>query len=373
VAQGVGLVVTFNPRMLTLAKEYAGLTQAAIAQHAGISQSLMSKIENDFEAPTDEVLARASQICGVPVDFFQQEDQILGDGLVDIFHKKRLTLPAKPLRQANAIANVSRLEVVRLLRSIDLTHRSPFPSFPIDEHESPEEVATLVRATWRLPSGPIPNLVDVVETTGTPVLLADLVHDKLFAVCLPAIGAITHLIVLNERLPASAQRFSLAHEIGHLVMHEGVASENMEKEANDFASALLMPAADITRHLRAIRFRDLGPLKSVWRVSLAALIYRAHSLAQITDRHYRTLNMELNRLPHGRKREPGEFPVETPKLVSRVIAHYEELGYSIPEIAEVAVADPVGLQRRYMGRSKADQGVRVLSEPARRLSVVPQD
>src|SRR5664280_1593949 len=247
--------MTFNPRMLTLAKEYAGLTQAAIAHHAGISQSLMSKIENGFEVPSATTLASVAEICAVPVEFFQQNDQLLGEGLVDLFHKKRLTLPAKPLRQANGIANVIRLEVVRLLRSLDITERAPFPSFPIDQHESPEEIEVLVRATWRIPSGPISNLVEAVENTGTPVLLADLGHERLFAISMPAIGDNTHLIIVNSKLPASAQRFALAHEVGHLVMHDGVASENMEKETNDFASALLMPAADITKHLRVVRFR----------------------------------------------------------------------------------------------------------------------
>ncbi len=363
----------FVPRMLTLAKAHAGLTQAAIAHHAGVSQSLTSKIENGLEDPSADFLVKAAEICGVPVEFFQQDDPVLGEGLVDLFHKKRLTLPAKALHRANGIANVMRLEVLRLARTLDITDRAPFPNFPIDEQESPEEVAALVRASWRLRSGPVPNLVEVVENTGTPVLSADLGHEKLFAISLPGAGASTHLIILNSRLPASAQRFALAHEVGHLVMHEGVASENMEKEAQDFAAALLMPASDIAKHLRAVRFRDLGPLKAVWRVSLGALIYRAHSLGQITDRHYRTLNMELNRLPHGRKREPGEFSAETPTLVRRMISHYQEnLGYSMAEIARLAVAEPAQFEERYLGRREPRAIPSNEAAPPRRFSVVPQ-
>lgn len=128
----------------------------------------MSKIENGLEEPSEFFLAKTSEICRVPVEFFHQQESILGDNLIDLFHKKRLTLPAKPLKQANANANVIRLDVVRLLRSLDMTQRTPFPNLPLDEHESPEEVAALVRATWRLRAGPIPNLVDAVEATGTP-------------------------------------------------------------------------------------------------------------------------------------------------------------------------------------------------------------
>lgn len=129
-----------------------------------------------------------------------------------------------------------------------------------------------------------------------------------------------------------------------------------------------MPAADISHQLRNIKFRGLGPLKAVWKVSLAALIYRAHELGQITDRHYRTLNMDLNRLPYGRKREPGEFPVEIPTLMSRVVDHYiQELGYSVEEVARLCAAKPQEFRRRYIGEGEYPESI----EPsARQFSVV---
>lgn len=91
----------------------------------------------------------------------------------------------------------------------------------------------------------------------------------------------------------AAQRFSLAHEIGHLVMHTGVATAEMEAEANQFAAELLMPAETIRKQLRLVQLRDLGQLKAIWHVSLAALIYRAREIGEITDRHARTLFMGL--------------------------------------------------------------------------------
>ncbi|PRI12848.1 hypothetical protein B2J96_23915 [Mycobacterium shigaense] len=329
----------FNPAMLTLAKESAGLTQGAIAAHAGISQSLMSKIENGFEDPSDDFIMKAAEITGVPRELFFQNDPLPSDTIFDIFHKKRVTLPQKPLRKANSNARMLRAEVGRLLRSFDVPVVLPFPSLPIDQHDSPEEIAALTRAIWRLPTGPLPDLVKVVEATGTPVITADLEHEKLRAMSMAGVKTDNaHIIVVNNRLPASAQRFALAHEIGHLVMHEGIATKEMEKQADDFASALLMPAAEISPRLRNIKFRDLGALKQQWRVSLAALIYRAHALGLISERHNTTLNMELNRLPNGRKREPGEFKPEEPTLIRRVVATYRnDLGYSIDELCRLMV------------------------------------
>jgi Zn-dependent peptidase ImmA (M78 family)/DNA-binding XRE family transcriptional regulator len=329
----------FNCHMLTLAREAAGLTQGAIAQYANVSQSLMSKIENGFESPSPQFLEKAAHICNVPIEFFEQQDAVPSDTVYDIFHKKRLTLPQKPLKQANANVQKLRMETARLLRSIDIPTKWPFPNISLDTHESPAEIAALTRATWRVPTGPLPHLVQVVEEAGTPILLADLGHEKLRAMSMAGIkGDNAHIIAINSRLPASAQRFALAHEIGHLVMHDGVSTSDMEKEADSFASALLMPATDIAPQLRNVRFRDLGELKRRWRVSLGALIYRANSLGLITPRHYRTLNMDLNKLPNGRKREPGEFQPEEPRLIRDVIGAYrKEYDYSVEQLCKLMV------------------------------------
>lgn len=341
--------MTFNQMMLTTVKDAAGLTQSAIAAHVGVSQATVSKIENGFEEPSPAFLESVAQLAGVPVEVFATHDEsLLPPTLFDIFHKKRLTLPQKPLKKANASAQLTRMEVGRLLRTFDLEPTLPFPSLPLDEHEDASEVAALLRAIWRTPVGPIRNLVALVELTGTPVLLADLGHEKLRAMSLPGVESGGHIILLNRQLPASAQRFGLAHEIGHLVMHQGIASTDMEKEADSFASAFLMPADEIRPRLRNVGFRDLGSLKSYWRVSLAALIYRANDLGVITERHYRTLNMELNKLPNGRKREPGEFPVERPTLIKNVINSYVEQGYSLAEVARLMVIREADLRTKYL-------------------------
>lgn len=341
--------MAFNPRMVTLARDAIGLTQSSLAHQVGVSQGLISKIENGLEEPTKELLERIGEECGVPVLFFEQQDEILGDGLIDYYHKKRLTLPAKPLKKANALANMHRLEALRLLRTLDLTETAPFPVFPVDEHQSVEVIAQLVRATWRIPAGPLPNLIALIEATGVPIFVVDLGHEKLSAISMPGISG-RHVIILNGSLPPSAQRFALAHELSHLVMHGGTASEDMEAEADSFASALLMPADQIKIQLRGLRFKELGALKAQWRVSLAALIRRAHDLDCISDRQYKTFNIQLNQLPGGRKREPGEFEAERPRLTKHLLDHYRtELGYSMKDLQTLMVVSDERLRTQYLG------------------------
>jgi len=355
----------FNPTMFTTVKDAAGLTQTAIAEYAGLSQASVSKIENGLEEPTREFVLKVSELAGVSPDLFHQRDDLLPGTLFDIFHKKRLTLPAKPLKAANAQAQLTRLQVGHLLRTFDVPATLPFPNLNLDQHESPGEVAALTRAMWQIPNGPLPNLVKAVEATATPVILMDLGHEKLRAMSMPGAKSYgTHIIVINDRLPASALRFALAHEIGHLIMHEGVANNEMEKEADDFASALLMPEEDIAPKLRNVKFRDLGALKAYWHVSLAALIFRAHDLGLISERHYRTLFMELNKLPNGRKREPGEFPREEPQLVRRVIDSYAAQGYSVRELCSMMVITEHDFRLRYLGETPPEGRLRLVKGAA---------
>ena len=87
---------------------------------------------------------------------------------------------------------------------------------------------------------------------------------------------------MNRNQPADRQRFSLGHELGHIVMHR-VPSPTMEDEANAFASALLMPTQEVRPYLSGrLTIQKLASLKPVWRVSMQALLYRARAIGTIT-------------------------------------------------------------------------------------------
>lgn len=338
-----------NRHMIVLAREAAGMTQNSLAHAVGVSQAYLSKIEHGLEdAPENLILSLASE-CDVPPEFLIQTDQVLGEGLVDFFHRKRLTLPAKPLKKAQAQANITRLEVSRLLQSIDLTEVSTIPELPPNSSMSPIEASEFARSAWRIPSGPIPNLLSLIEKAGIAVLMIDLGHNKLSAISMPSLNG-RHVILLNSNQSGSNQRFSLAHELGHLVMHNGVPSNDIEREADEFAASFLMPQKDIDVDLKSLRFKDLGSLKKIWRVSYAALIRRAKDLNYLTERQYRSFFIELNKIKAGSLVEPDEFQREEPRLLKTIIEHYQsELDYSVDDIARVMVLRKEILLSKYLG------------------------
>lgn len=356
--------------MLTIARESEGLTQTALAHAIGVSQGRVSQMEHGLEDPTPQQCELLARELSVPVEFFDQTDyDPVAEGLVDFFHRRRNTLPQKPLKKAHANANMIRLELLRLLENVELSDVRPWPTFSSEDGYDPETAAQALRATWRMDRGPAPSLVGLVEMAGAPVVACDLGHEKLSAISMPGPNG-RHIILVNDRMPPSHLRFAMAHEIGHLVMHVGGANTSMEAEADQFASEFLMPAADIRQQLAGVRFGDLGSLKHRWNVSLAALIRRSRDLGTITDRQYTYMNVQLSRLPGGRKREPGEPQREEPGLVRHIIEFFiDKLNYSISQIAKAMVMTEEKLGSRYMGQQSTT--LRVVGTPGRRLYQVP--
>src|SRR5437588_10942690 len=116
-------------------------------------------------------------------------------------------------------------------------------------------------------------------------------------------------------MPPDPERYSLAHELGHLVGHSA-PHPTMEEEANRFASEFLMPAADIRASLHDITIPRLAALKRYWKVSMAALLRRAYELGTINERRYRFMNIQLSKAGY-KMREPIETdpPTEQTSLM----------------------------------------------------------
>src|SRR5690606_10379613 len=101
------------------------------------------------------------------------------------------------------------------------------------------------------------------------------------------------MIFYNSALATDRLRFTLAHELGHLVMHD-VPSETQEEEADLFASEFLMPENDIRPQFRRkLSLKVFASMKPYWKVSMAALVYKSHQLGELSDSQYRYYNIEL--------------------------------------------------------------------------------
>lgn len=155
------------------------------------------------------------------------------------------------------------------------------------------------------------------------------------------------LFFVNKSAPTDRYRYTLAHEIGHIVMH-GDPVVTMEREADQFAAEFLMPKREIKAHFsRPFNMQKAAELKVYWKVAMSALIRRAHDLGMISASYYRALMTQMSK--HGyRLNEPVPLAPEEPSIIQAVInVHRHEHGYTAQEISKLALLNERDCARYY--------------------------
>jgi Zn-dependent peptidase ImmA (M78 family)/transcriptional regulator with XRE-family HTH domain len=329
-----------NPRMLTAARETCGYTQKQVADKSGVAQSLISKAEIGSRPLANEEIEKVAPSLRVTPDLLLWPDDIYGFGSASFFHRKQQSLSQRTLRKIQAQVNLLRMRLQRLMNAVDVENLALIPHIDLDDAGGPQEIARRVRAAWRLPMGPIGNLVNAVELAGGVVARQDFKTHRINAISVWHPGSFP-LFVLNESLTPERQRFVLAHELGHMVMHEGEPPrETTEHQADLFAEELLMPAAEIRPQLEAVDLRKAATLKPYWKVPMQSLILRAEHLGLISTGRCRSLHAYMNKLGY-LPIEPNPIEREEPSVIKEILSvHLNDNGFSAEELA-AALGMPV--------------------------------
>jgi Zn-dependent peptidase ImmA (M78 family) len=254
------------------------------------------------------------------------------------FHRKRQKLGARDKDAIDAQAEVYRRTLKKLLAAVDIESRLPPPaSIDLDEYDGNVEVAAaLARRRWSVPRGPIGNLTRLVEDSGIIIVPFDFGTPLVDGFYHHAQDSLPPIIFINNRLKQDRYRFSLAHALGHIVLHHSPNRE-MEIEANRFASEFLMPTEEIECQFYNLSLRKFMDLKLYWRTSMQSLIYKGWQVGKMSDRGYKYYMVEMSRRGF-RTSEPIELPgpIEAPSTFRQLLAaHIGELGYSIQELSSM--------------------------------------
>jgi Zn-dependent peptidase ImmA (M78 family)/DNA-binding XRE family transcriptional regulator len=336
--------------MVTVARESRGLSQSALAKQLSIAQGALSKIEGGIKSPSDELLTRMAQALDYPIEFFCSSEPVYGLGVGTLYHRKRQALSSGVLARIHAYVNIRRIHLIRLLKGVDLPP-AKIERLDLEEYSGgPAAIARAVRSRWLVPSGPIPNLTETIEDAGAIIIRCDFATTLLDAVSQWP-PETPPLFFVNEGILGDRLRYSLAHELGHIVMHD-THTDDMEREADQFAAEFLMPAADIGPTLEPVTLPRLAALKSYWKVSMAALLKRATDLGKITVGHARYLWIQLGRMGY-RKREPQELdiPIEQPTLLNELIDTYrQDLKYSTADLSALLTLHEPEFRSDYLGQ-----------------------
>jgi len=307
------------------------MTLTDLEKASGISRRSITAYENGHTAPTEQSVSELATALGV-AEHFLTGSEISEVRTDNLSFRAMSKLPAVERDAAAAASRIATLINDYLVERF----RLPELNLPTLPHLLPEEAADRLRADWKLGEGPIPNMVHLLESKGIRVFSLAADCRAVDAFCTVHEKRETPFIFLNMSKSGERGRFDAAHELGHLVMHVAHRvphGPEAEKEAQEFASAFLMPRRAISQD------RPFSPslngvldMKRRWRVAAVAMTYRLHELGMLNDWQYRTIIRSLAQMGY-RRSEPGGIARETSLLLSKVLKLQMAKGQNMRELA----------------------------------------
>lgn len=325
----------FDGGRLTLARHLAGLRKNALAALIDRTPTSVAGYENGSKRPTPTTVAKLALALSVEPEFFlpgpaaRMSDRRT---VAAMPHFRSLRSTSQIVRDQAFAFGLVLIDVTAVLeRHVELPGPDlPHVTVPVDQTDDTEaeNAARLLRSHWKLGSGPVGHLVRIAELHGVVVVFGPPQAASLDAYSFDT--GLRPVVLLNPvKHDYYRQRFDLAHELGHLVMHEDAepGGRAVEEQAHRFAAELLMPADELADLLPAkADWPALARLKEEWGVSMQALLYRARTLGVMRDVTYRNAMTTLS--ANGwRRREPGPMPsLEQPSLLPRAVQLLDEVG-----------------------------------------------
>ena len=280
---------TFERARLRVARELVGFSQSDLAAGVGLSPAAISQFESGAARPSDSTLAALGTVLRVPLGFFSLPVTETHEGFFRSLRRTAVT----DRRRARAVAHVAH-DLAVAATVADQFPLADVPHLPASGLDAPteeiEDLAAQVRAYWRVPAGPIRDVVDLLERHGVTVIRLPLGSADVDAFSLPFAD---HPVVVlgSDKNDRARSRFDAVHELAHLVLHgEQIwGMKEVETQAHRFAAAFLLPAEEIRDQLpTTVDWPRLFDLKRHWQVSLAALLMRARTLKRMSENTYLT-------------------------------------------------------------------------------------
>lgn len=342
----------FHGDRLRYARLLATLSLDEVGELVSASRQYIHQLETGAKVPAPEMRLALAAALGVRESFFEKP-LVRAVAESDCHFRRLLTAPRAVLAHAAARGTF----VEQLVASLEARKvKLPRVDFPYSrEHpknfQQVEEAAATARIYWKLgEDAPIKNMTRVLERAGALVVSFGDISDRIDAL---SISRGRPLVVRSDAKESGARaRFDLAHECGHLIMHQGMVTgdEETEGQANRFASAFLLPAKAFAREYPRGQFFDwqaLYALKVRWKVSVRAIVRRAYDLSLIDAAQYRSANVYLSKSGQTkRERFDEEVPKELPEVLPAALKLLAERNFAeLVMLVEELSLTPARFQR----------------------------
>lgn len=310
------------------------MTLNELAENIGMTKQAISQMEIGRIEPLPQNLRKMADILDFPISFFYKNTIVDKDNSEAIHFRKNSNVSQKLARAAETRLDWLYETYSFLSKYVDFP-KTDIPGFLPEiegindyDEESIENIAYKLREYWSLGEGPIDNLVNVLQKKGILIGNVKLNNQNVDAYS-KWMNGIPVIILGKDKGSAVRYRFSLAHELGHLILHSHITEEDkidvetykrIEDEANMFASSFLMPEKSFVKGFYSSRLESFINLKYKWKVSIGSMIIRSRQLNLINENQYTYLWKKMSYSGY-RKNEPldDEIKPENPILMKQAI------------------------------------------------------
>lgn len=322
---------TIVPYPIKQARISRGLSMLELSDHIEVTKQAVSQYEMGKNTPSNLVMNKISNTLKYPISFFYKPLPINQVANSPIFFRSKKTSKVKSRSAAR--------EKIELFREIN-DYLSTYIDFPetnmpkIDYNEDVdgediENYSRKLREFWGLGTGPIDNLMNTVQKNGIMVTKMLLGMNKIDAFSVWYSG-MPFVFLSGDKDTNVRLRFDIAHEIGHLLMHSEYYTEEdlkksdinqkVEDEANRFAGAFLLPEEAFSKDVYSSSIDHFIQLKSKWKVSIAAMIYRCEDLGLLSQNQIKYLKDQMTSRMYWRKE-----PLDNTMKIEKPFAHKQAI------------------------------------------------
>lgn len=307
------------------ARALKGFSQQELADLIGVSKQMISKYEKGESIPSSSNLLKLGKSLKVKIDYFFKPSKI-ELGVLNFRKKSSFSIKKQESLEQRIKLNLENYLEIEDLLQIDYSFSNTIGKEKIAKIEDIERVVLSLRAEWEIGLDPIHNIIQLLEDKEIKVVELFDVDDTFDGVA-TFVNDKFPVIVVNGNFPVERKRFTLLHELGHLLLNLPDCNiKDEENYCNKFAAEFLFPKRLVIKEFGVkrdlISLNELIEVQKKYGISIQAIVHRLVDAGIFTDNRKIEFYKKINFNP-SLKREVNMERFQTPEKSNR----FEQLVY----------------------------------------------
>ncbi|PWA09501.1 helix-turn-helix domain-containing protein [Flavobacterium laiguense] len=276
---------------------HKGLSLQEVADSIGVSKQMVNKYELGKSMPTSDKLIAISKLFNQKIDYFFRKSEVV---IGEISFRKKSNFGVK---KVNSLKEEIRIQIenylfIENICNVSNAFENPLQDYAIQEEQDVKTAVNTLRNHWNIGQDAIHNIIELLEDNHIKVIEVD-DDSKKFDGLATVIDGKYHIIVITKAMPIERKRFTLLHELGHLLLPIATLEEKQqEKLCNVFASEMLLSENNLITELgnqrSRITFEELKNVQEKYGMSISAIVYKLGETKIMSQERVKKFYQKLN-------------------------------------------------------------------------------